>query len=70
MPIPSFVVFARIVEKKTGRRFRDVAGPDFNHREYLDGTDPVEAANAFLVDEGYVIPVPSYLRQVMSEAVC
>ncbi len=69
MPIPSFVVFARVIEKRTGRKFSEVVGPDLNIREYLDGQNPVEAAEAFLVDEGYASFTPDYLGQVMAEAV-
>ena len=68
MPIPAFVVFARVIEKRTGRKFSDVVGPDLNVKEYLDGQDPVAAAEAFLVDEGYENYTPDYLGQVMAEA--
>jgi hypothetical protein len=67
MPIPSFVVFARVIEKRTGRKFSDVVGPDLDIKEYL-GQDPREAAEAFLVDEGYANYTPDYLGQVMAEA--
>ena len=69
MPLSPFVVFARVIEKRTGRPFRDVVGPDLDVREYLDGTDPSDAAEAFLTDEGYADFCPSYLGEVMAEAV-
>ena len=68
MPIPAFMQFARVIEIRTGRNFRDVISPDLNLHEYLDGQDPVTAAEAFLVDEGYANYTPDYLGHVMAEA--
>lgn len=69
MPLNPFVVFARVIEKRTGRPYQDVVGPDLNLRDYLEGSDPVDAAEAFLVDEGYASFTPDYLGEVMAEAV-
>lgn len=64
-----FVVFARVIEKRTGRPYLDVVGTDLNLRDYLEGVDPHDAAEAFLVDEGYASFTPDYLGEVMAEAV-
>ncbi len=69
MPIPAFMLFAHLIEKRTGRTFRDVVGQDINLQEYLDGQDPMTAAEAFLVDEGYEDYTPDYLGHVMAEAI-
>jgi hypothetical protein len=69
MPLNPFIVFARVIEKRTGRPYRDVVGPEINLRDYLEGVDPNDAAEAFLADEGYASFTPDYLGQVMTEAV-
>jgi hypothetical protein len=68
MPTHVFVQFARVIEMRTGRKFRELICPDINLHEYLDGQDPVSAAEAFLVDEGYANYTPDYLIYVMAEA--